>query len=320
MDENVDSSHNSTIAKELASVLVRNIEDDNIKEKDIDLIISGGAFNVSYLVGCLYFIDEMRDKGLIRINKISTCSASSMLGLLYLINKVDFFVDKLYELLITSFKKNKCVIFDDESLAIIMNIIEKEIPDDILVHVNDRLYITYYDVKKCKQIVKSNYENVTDILNTIKRSCFIPYITMNKFMEDDNYIDGGTPFIFDKIFGKNRLYINLCGMDKVIDSIVIKKDKIVTHRILGGVLDIHDFFFRCKRTSMCSYVEDWGVIGLLSFKVIEIRIYSICIFMYIITRVKCNILDKYYKDNKFIILIYDMMREMLSKTIEKYCV
>jgi hypothetical protein len=320
MDEKVDRNDNSTIAKELAGVLVRNIEYDNIKEKEIDLIISGGAFNVSYLVGCLYFIDEMREKGLIRINKISTCSASSMLGLLYLINKVDIFVDKLYELSVTSFKKNKCVIFDEESLAIIMNIIEKEIPDDILVHVNGRLYITYYDVTECKQIVKSNYKNVTDILNTIKRSCFIPYITMNKFMEDDKYIDGGTPFIFDKVFGKNRLYINLCGMDKVIDSIVIKNDKVVTHRILGGVLDIHDFFFRCKRTSMCSYVEDWGVIGLLSFKVIEIRIYSICIFMYIITRVKCNILDKYYKDNKFINLIYDMMREMLSKTIEKYCV
>ena len=282
MDEKVDKNDNSTIAKELAGVLVRNIEYDNIKEKEIDLIISGGAFNVSYLIGCLYFIE----KGLIRINKISTCSASSMLGLLYLINKVDIFVDKLYELSVTSFKKNKCVIFDEESLAVIMNIIKNEIPDDILVHVNGRLYITYYDVTKCKQIVKSNYKNVTDILNTIKRSCFIPYITMNKFMEDDNYIDGGTPFIFDKVFGKNRLYINLCGMDKVIDSIVIKNDKVVTHRILGGVLDIHNFFFRCKKTSMCSYVEDWGVIGMLSF----------------------------------INLIYNTMRKMLSKTIEKHCV
>jgi hypothetical protein len=320
MNDGDKSNVNSTIAKELAGVLIRNIEPGNIKENDLDLIISGGAFNVSYLIGCLYFLHEMREKGLICINKISTCSASSIMGLLFVIDKVDIFVDKLYELSVSSFKKNKSVIFDEESLLVIMNIIEKELPDDTLSRVNDRLYITYYDVTECKQIVKSKYKNVTDILNTIRRSCFIPYITMNKFMEDDNYIDGGTPLIFDKVFGKNRLYINLCGMDKIIDSIVIKKDKIVTHRILEGVLDIHNFFFRSKKTSMCSYVEDWGVIQLLSFKIFEMRIYIICVCVYIITRIKRGVVDKYYKDNKFINFIYTGMRKILSETIEKNCV
>ena len=310
----------NNIIKELASVLIKNIDHGVIKEKDLDLIISGGAFNVSYLIGCLYFIDEMCEKGLIRIHKISTCSASSIMGLLFVINKVDLFVDKLYELSVNSFKKNKSVIFDEESLASIIKIIEKELPDDILVEVNDRLYITYYDVMECKHVVKSKYKNVTDILNTIRRSCFIPYITMNKFMEDDKYIDGGTPFIFDKVVGKNRLYINLCGMDKIIDSIVIKKDKVVTHRILGGVLDIHNFFFRCKKTSMCSYVEDWGVVRLLSFKIIEMRIYTICVIMYIITRVKRGIVDKYYKDNKLINIVSNMLRQWLSEIVERYCV
>ena len=310
----------NNIIKELASVLIKNIDPGVIKEKDLDLIISGGAFNVSYLIGCLYFIDEMCEKGLIRIHKISTCSASSIMGLLFVINKVDLFVDKLYELSVNSFKKNKSVIFDEESLASIIKIIEKELPDDILVEVNDRLYITYYDVMECKHVVKSKYKNVTDILNTIRRSCFIPYITMNKFMEDDKYIDGGTPFIFDKVVGKNRLYINLCGMDKIIDSIVIKKDKVVTHRVLGGVLDIHNFFFRCKKTSMCSYVEDWGVVRLLSFKIIEMRIYTICVIMYIITRVKRGIVDKYYKDNKLINIVSNMLRQWLSEIVERYCV
>ena len=305
----------NNIIKELASVLIKNIDPGVIKEKDLDLIISGGAFNVSYLIGCLYFIDEMCEKGLIRIHKISTCSASSIMGLLFVINKVDLFVDKLYELSVNSFKKNKSVIFDEESLASIIKIIEKELPDDILVEVNDRLYITYYDVMECKHVVKSKYKNVTDILNTIRRSCFIPYITMNKFMEDDKYIDGGTPFIFDKVVGKNRLYINLCGMDKIIDSIVIKKDKVVTHRVLGGVLDIHNFFFRCKKTSMCSYVEDWGVVRLLSFKIIEMRIYTICVIMYIITRVKRGIVDKYYKDNKLINIVSNMLRQLLSEIV-----
>ena len=310
----------SSIIKELVCVLIKNIDPVVIKEKDIDVIISGGAFNVSYLVGSLYFIREMCEKGLISINKISTCSASSIMGLLFLIDKVDIFVDKLYELLVNSFKRNRSVIFDEESLASIINIIEEELPEDILSRVNGRLYITYYDVMECIQVVKSNYDDVSDIINTIRRSCFIPYITMDKLLEDNKYIDGGTPYIFNKEYGKNRLYINLCGMDKIMDSIVIKRDKIVMHRILGGILDIHNFFFKCKKTSMCSYVENWGIVRMIEFKMLEFRLYMICVFIYIIIKVKGSVVDKYYKDNKFINMVYNKWRSSLSKLIERYCV
>ena len=61
---------NSNIVKELTSVLVKNIDESSIKVKDINLITSGGAFNASYLIGCLYVIREMCNKGLIKINKI----------------------------------------------------------------------------------------------------------------------------------------------------------------------------------------------------------------------------------------------------------
>jgi uncharacterized protein YfkK (UPF0435 family) len=311
---------NSNIVKELSSVLVKNIDESNIKEKDINLITSGGAFNASYLVGCLYVIREMREKGLIRINKISTCSGSAILGLLFLVDKLDMFVDKLYDILVASFKKNKIVIFDDESLLNIMKIIEDELPEDVISIINNKLYITYYDVLECKQIVKSKYKDVNDIFNTIRRSCFIPYLTMNKFLEDNRYVDGGTPYIFDKEVGVKRLYINLCGMDKIIDAIVIKKDKIVMHRILGGVIDIHNFFFRCKKTSMCNYVEDWDIIRLIEFKMLEIRIFSICIIIYMIIKVKSSIVDKYYKDNKLINDVCKKCRISLSKIIEMYCV
>lgn len=143
---------------------------------------------------------------------------------------------------------------------------------------------------------------------------------MDKLLEDNKYIDGGTPYIFNKEYDKNRLYINLCGMDKIMDSIVIKRDKIVMHRILGGILDIHNFFFKCKNTSMCSYVEDWGVVRMIEFKMFELRLYTICVCMYVIIKVKGNILDKYYKDNKVINLVYNKLRVSLSKVVERYCV
>jgi hypothetical protein len=306
--------------KKLIRLLTTNIDPCYIKNREIDLIISGGAFNVSYLVGCLYFIHEMREKGLIVINKISTCSASSLIGLLFLIDKVDLFVDTLYELSINSFKKNKHVIFDEESLANIINIIEKELPENILSIVNERLYITYYDVLECKQIIKNNYTDVNDIFNTIKRSCFIPYITMNKLLEDNKYIDGGTPYIFDKEEGVKRLYINLCGIDKIMDSIIIKKDKINTHRVLNGVLDIHDFFFRCKKTSMCSYVDNWSIIRKIEFKILKMKVYSLCLIIYFIIIIKSSVVDKYYKDSKIINSVFNRCRTSLSRIIEQYCI
>ena len=306
--------------KELTSLLVRNIDGSLIKEKNIDLIISGGAFNVSYLVGCLYVIREMHENGLIYINKISTCSASSIMGLLFMVDKVDIFIEKMYELLVSSFKKNRNVIFDEESLSSIISLIESELPENVISRINGRLYITYYDVVECRQVVKSNYEDVSDIIRTIRRSCFIPYITMDKFMEENRYIDGGTPYIFDKEFGVNRLYINLCGMDKIMDALVIKRDKIVMHRILGGILDVHNFFFKCKKTQMCCYVEDWGVVRMIEFKMLEWRLYMICIILYVIVKARDEIVYKYYKDNNLINIVASKLRRWLSEIVEMNCV
>jgi hypothetical protein len=311
----------SGIVKELTGVLIKNIDASIIKEKNIDLILSGGAFNASYLIGCLYFIREMCEKGLIIVNKVSTCSASSMIGLLFIVDKLDIFIEKMYELLVGSFKKNRNVIFDEESLSTIIKIIEDVLPDDVLSRINGRLYITYYDVTKCEQVVKSNYEDVSDIIRTIRRSCFIPYITMDKLMEENRYIDGGTPYIFNKEFGVNRIYINLlCGVDKIKDSMIIKRDKIVMHRILDGILDVHNFFFKCKKTPMCCYVEDWGVVRMIEFKMLEWRLYTICVILYVIIKVRDDIVYKYYKDNKLINIVASKMRRWLSEIVETNCV
>ena len=307
--------------KELTGVLIKNIDESIIREKNIDLILSGGAFNASYLIGCLYFIREMCERGLICVNKVSTCSASSMMGLLFIVDKLDIFIEKMYELLVGSFKKNRNVIFDEESLSIIIKIIEEVLPDDVLSRINDRLYITYYDVTKCEQIVKSNFEDVSDIIKTIRRSCFIPYITMDKLLEENRYIDGGTPYIFDKEFGVNRIYINLLSnVDKIKDAMIIKRDKIVMHRILGGILDVYNFFFKCKKTSMCCYVEDWGVLRMMEFKMLEWRLYAICIILYVIIKVRDDIVYKYYKDNKLIDVVLNKLRKWLSDTVERNCV
>jgi hypothetical protein len=144
---------------------------------------------------------------------------------------------------------------------------------------------------------------------------------MDKLTEEDRYIDGGTPYVFNKEFGVNRIYINLlCGMDKIKDSMIIKRDKIVMHRILGGILDVHNFFFKCKQTPMCCYVEEWGVLRMIEFKMLEWRLYVICVILYVIIKVRDDIVYKYYKDNKFINIVANKLRQCLSEIVETSCV
>ena len=312
--------------KEIVETLVKNVNPLNADSgvegdvREINIIVSGGAFNASYLAGCFYFLKEMRDTGLVRINKISTCSASTLLGLLFMIDKVDIFSDKIYKFCENSFKSNNCVIFSDDNMRELLEMIRVELPEDILSIINNKLYITYYDVKECRQIVKSEYKSVDELLAVIRRSCFIPYLTMDKHLDEGRYLDGGTPYIFKSDENRKNLYINLITLDKIVDSVVIKNDKTHIHRVIAGVLDIHNFFFRGKKTAMCSYVDDWSIIRRINFKCIELRIYMVCVFFYILMKLKDIVPDKYYKDNKIIKIVLKQVRYEVGKNVEYYCV
>jgi hypothetical protein len=307
--------------KDIVNNLVNNVERlGNGEANNINIIMSGGAFNASYMAGCLYFLKELKDKGVIRISNISTCSASALLGLLFMINKIDIFVDKLYKHCEDSFRSNKYVIFSDDSMSCLLEMIKAELPEDILDIINNKLYITYYDVKECRRIVMSVYNTVDELLCVIRRSCFIPYFTMDKALEDGRYLDGGTPYIFKSEDCIKNLYINAITRDKIFDSVVIKKDKTNVHRVVTGILDIHNFFFRGKKTAMCSYVEEWSIMRQINFAMIEWRIYCVCVFFYILKSLEELVPNKYYKDFNILNTICKQVRYEVGKNIEYYCV
>ena len=310
--------------KDIVNELVNNIDKlDDSGVKEINIILSGGAFNASYTAGCLYFLRELKERELIRINKISTCSASSLLGVLFMIDKMDVFVDKLYKHCEESFKDNKRVIFSDDSMSCLLEMVRSELSEDVLSIINNKLYITYFDVVECRRVVTCEYKTVDELLSVIRRSCFIPYLTMDKALDEGRYLDGGTPYIFNREEckeGVKNLYINVITLNNIVDAVVIKKDKTNIHRILSGVLDIHNFFFRGKKTSMCCYVEDWSISRKINFKMIEWRIYCVCIFFYILMKLKVWIPEKYYKENNTVNKLLGKFRYEVGKSIEYYCV
>jgi len=272
--------------KKLIINMVNNIQTDSV---NIDLILSGGAFNAIYLVGCLYFFREMERRNKITIHRISTCSASSFVALFYLTNNLELFETKVYNMIVRNFKQNKKYIFSDQDIITVFDLIETTLYDvnglteyEILKKVNYKLYITYFDIKKCKRVVKKKYRSLHDIFETIKKSAHIPFITMNCMLYQNRYMDGWLPFIFTTNENK-QLFIDLLGRDKIKDCIVLKNNKKNKDKIISGMYDAYSFFCQNGKyeTAMCGYFSDYSVASSIKYYLIYIFSYILCIFLYL---------------------------------------
>lgn len=136
--------------------------------------------------------------------------------------------------------------------------LKEHIPDDICERINNKFFISYNNITNGSKVIKSEYVDVDDIINTIIKSCYIPYLIDGNMLHENKYIDGINPFIFDKEPHKKILYLDLFGYDKIGNLLNVKNEKSNFHRILSGLLDVHSFFIKESNTQMCSYVNDWN--------------------------------------------------------------
>ena len=110
--------------------LIENLPDDLKNSKTplrIDLVLDGGIFNGSYLVGALYFLKEMEKRKYIIIERISGSSIGSLVGFLYFIDALDT-MPNLYDITKKEFKEN----YKLPTLKNLRKYLEGRIPDDIL--------------------------------------------------------------------------------------------------------------------------------------------------------------------------------------------
>jgi hypothetical protein len=318
--------------REIVSSLVDNISKKNISENtcilDLDITMSGGAFNSNYLVGCLYFLREMQERHLIRIHRMSSCSASSLIAFLFLTNNLELFHEKLYDIAVSSFRCNKTFIFTKSTIQFILDIVKHSLPHDensILKMINKKLYITYFDVKLRRKIIKKKYKSIKDVFETIKKSSYIPHITMNKLLYRNRYMDGCTPHIFEN--GKRKqLFINMIGKDKIKESLILKNNKNGVHKIVNGILDAYYFFFKgCAETSMCSYVDNWSYFKNIKYKLIYTLSFMLCYFIFFYNfNIKAPLLLFLEQSSNTIqikigMALFSFFKTSLQILIEHYC-
>jgi hypothetical protein len=302
--------------QEYVNKLIENLPDDLKNTKNplvIDLVLDGGVFNGSYLVGALYFLKEMEKRNYIKVDRISGCSIGSVVAFLYFIDGLDL-MPKLYTVVQDDFKK--C--YNLKIMKTLKDMLKDNVPEDICEKVNNKLFICYNNIVKRKKIVKSNYKNLDEIFNSIIKSCFIPYLIDGNYLYENKYIDGINPYIFNKEPNKKILYLDLFGYDKISNLINIKNEKTNFHRILSGLLDVHSFFIKKSNTQMCSYVNDWNFIN-IGFNYVKFLIEKVCVYItYIFIFIKNNITNE-QKDSFLFKLFSKIFQDIFVLILETYC-
>jgi len=304
--------------------LIDNLPDDIKNAKEplvIDLVLDGGIFNGSYLVGALYFLKEMEKRKYIKIDRISGCSIGSIVAFVYFIDALDF-MPELYNIINKEFRET----YKLEKLKELKKILEKNIPTDVCEKVNGKLFITYNNVIKQKKVVKKEYKDVDDIINSIINSCFFPILIDGNILHKGKYVDGFNPYIFDLEINKtlNRknqkkiLHLDLYGYDKVGYLLNVKNEKTNYHRILSGLLDIHSFFIKGSSTPMCSYVNNWTIYD-ISFNKLKILVERILIYLVYFSVIIKKHFSNQFKDNIIYKLFSKISHVVFVIMLENYC-
>ena len=244
---------------------------------EFDLILGPGLFNGSYLLGSLLYLKHLSIKKYIVINRISGCSIGSLIALLWFID--ENINNEIYAMLYSILKQNKKNIFD-KFFTCLFNKLKTYITPLILESINNHLYITYHNLKKNKQIIKSKYKNVNDLFESIHKSCYIPYIIGPEIVYKDKFMDGVYPYIFKntKCLYISSTFYNYTN-NNIIDCISIKNQSSNYNRIFYGMIDIHNFFMYSENTEMCSFVDKWTFIDHFKYNItINVLVHLVYIF------------------------------------------
>lgn len=302
--------------KEYITKLIQNLPDE-IKERktpiEIDLVLDGGSFNGSYLIGALFFLKEMEKNNYIMVKRISGCSIGSIVAFLYLNDLLDC-MEEFYTIFYSNFKKTHSL----SELKNLKKYLENRLPENVFENINNKLFICYNNVKKRKKIVKHKYKTVDDIFDTITKSCFVPFLIDGNIVIHKKYIDGIIPYIFDTINNRKILYLDLYGFDKIGNLLNVKNEKTNYHRVLNGLLDIHNFFIKQSSTQMCSYVNDWSLYDKLR-NIIKILFERVSLFVIDWILYTKKYMPNEIKEMSIYKIICKLTKEILVLFLETYC-
>ena len=281
------------------------------KPLKVDLVFEGGLFNGSYQLGFLTYIKQMEQNLLLKVERVSGCSIGSVIAFLYFTNisindSINFINNVIYKHVKKYYNMD---IFND-----LFAFCTKQLPNNFLDIINGKLFITYNDISKGKQIVKSTYSSINELFDIIRRSCYIPYVVDKSIFYNGKYIDGLYPYIFKPKKNRKIINVNIINFKKISSFISIKNEKNNMHRVIDGILDTHTFFSSNFYSNMCSYIDDQTIITKLQYFIL-IKLFQLSILILHYFYVLNKLFKKLIKTNYDVKQMFHILYTVLFKSI-----
>lgn len=256
----VSSCNNSlNYIEQYIKALIVNVDNSNIP-KTVNLIFDGGAFNAFYATGIALYLLELQKQN-ITIDKVSGSSAGAGVAMNFLAGNF-LYMEQLFDKLTTCLR-------DTHQLGVIPTLIRDNVyylfdnDTTALDVLQDRLFISYYDVEERKQKVVSSYSSREELIEYLIRTSFVPYLINGESRHKNKYIDGISPYIFSNKFP--NLFVKLITNGRAASCLMTKNEENPHHRIMAGVAAANDFF-TTGYSSMCSYMHDWTMTDNILFR------------------------------------------------------
>ena len=298
--------------------LVVNIKQDNIKT-NVNLIFDSGAVNGVLGTGAALYIHNLEQMGYFKVNKVSGCSIGSLIALWYICGcpeEMYNFSDTLFNY----YKKHKNFYMYE---TIITEMVYQLFSSDDMSKINDRLYINYYDTKKCRNKVVHKYKNRKHLIRCILRSSHVPFLTTSEHKYQGRYVDGIVPHFFTCAGAGaagaagaadttcTNLFIKLINFTDPFNCLNVKREQNIYSRLLSGIVGVNDFFVNGK-TYLCSYVNDRSY---LTFIQMYVKKQVVFFFLFLIEWTM--IIKKHIPESVQNTMLYNKML-LLSKSLWHY--
>jgi len=283
---------------------------------EIDIVIEGGAFNGLYITGCMLLLKELERKKYLKVNRISGVSIGSVLGLYYFMNKSKQLISDFDYMRKTYKERTNCSGF--------MDLCNKfKIRKSDLKKINNKLFITY--TKNGMKETINTYNTVEDVKKYLLVSCQVPFVTSTTFfktIEGDNYLDGGTPFIFNNRCIDDRKILHLNTMWNFTRVLNISKEKNSSTRVLEGALQLHKFLMYNEKVPLCSYINNWNMYDYMIMRFKNL-IFKLIIYLLWFLKINYNnvkpYIEKFLIDSHFSNELSNMINEFTQDLILINC-
>lgn len=256
------TNNHYTLLDNYINSMIENINKKNFPNK-INLVVDGGAFNGAYTTGCLYYIKQLETLNITKVNYVSGCSIGAILGYMYLTDNLEY-APLYYKYLLNKSRS-------DIILNSLPYLIDNLVKDSDLKKVNNRLFISYYNVETLTHTIVSKYNTREELIDCLIRSSYIPFAIDGKLKYKDKYCDGLLPHIFNKGDVKT-IFISLINIYNLKHSVYTKNDKDIWDKLFKGLDDINLFFsFPDKSVSIyCSYIDKWNIFDFIIYRFREL--------------------------------------------------